>query len=171
METKHKNVKGYEMKSFAQVLGYYCCKRKVSNVAGICILLNEYKDAVTITVFLFPYFHNGAYGAQSLMLPPIKNKGNFSLDEEVIALILALSIADDMQLKFTCPEKILNHTDILVYTDEELQKARLEDMEKELEKVRKEAEEARKEAEKMRKSLEEVEKELNTYKVRKVARH
>jgi len=105
------------------------------------------------------------------------------LDEEVIALILAFSIADDeLQLTFSCPEAIVNHTDIQVYTDEEIQKARLEDMTKELEKVKekmkeveeakkekmkKEVEEAKKEVEEAKKEVEETKRELAMYRARK----
>ena len=44
LETKHTQGRGYDMKSIAQVLGYYCCNRKASNVPGVCILLNEYDE-------------------------------------------------------------------------------------------------------------------------------
>lgn len=41
LETKHIPTKGIDLKGVSQVLGYYCCKREASNVAGVCLLLIE----------------------------------------------------------------------------------------------------------------------------------
>jgi len=158
LETKHTQGRGYDMKSIAQVLGYYCCNRKASNVPGVCILLNEYDEVITITVFLFPYFEDGVYGAQSLVLPQIKTKDTFVLDEKIVALILALCISDDQPLQFACPESIIDHTSIVVYTDDELKASMLADLKEELKQNRKELEQKDKAIAALKKELEEISK-------------
>ena len=137
-ETKHQRT--VSTSCYAQVLGYYCARRHSSNRSGVAILVNECDSTVSITIFLFPYFSTelNCYGVQSLMLPEIKYKNSPYLTLGGIALIYLICWDGEELLKLKCPEELTVHSNIKVYTNEDLKDQQLREKEQEIQQLRQE---------------------------------